>query len=412
MEATTASSTTRSRCGQRDAGRAGRVVPAVDAGLTLGPDPVLDGVRRRAASYGDIQACDDLLYSPRPMSGYEALRAHHLRWPGQAVRRDGLHGPGVTGCRRGRPDAPTSEPARRWRSVPRALASAAPTPCLPRSAPMSQPPYPPQGGNEPGVTQPGQQGWNPPASCRRPHPAVRRPGRRGPARRRPGSSASRPYGPAAAALRAAAVGQYGHGSPVSRRTGSSRRTVSSSRTVSRPTASSPTGSPYGRRTGSPVSSGRLRGSTRWAAAEGQQEHADRAGGGRRGRARCRRRRAVAVPRHRRATAPRLSPSDQRQQRADASTSERAARRAPGRRPPRRPRRAESPSRPGHPAGRRTADGPRRRPGPRRARPGLLRRRHGGLRQPVPRVGGRLGLRGSTATPAPAGSRSARDVFCT
>ncbi len=61
----------------------------------------------------------------------------------------------------------------------------------------------------------------------------------------------------------------------------------------------------------------------------------------------------------------------------------------------------------HPAGGAAADRPRRRRRPRRARPGVLRRRHGGVRPPVQAGSDRVGLSRPTATRAPDVSRRAR-----
>ena len=125
---------------------------------------------------------------------------------------------------------------------------------------MSQPPYPPQGGNEPGGDEPGSPGWNPPAvptTPTRQFDAARRGAERGAARPDPAVRQPGPYGQhraaraaaraavRAAAVRAAAVRAAARtGSRASRRT-ASRRTASR-RTGSRRYGPPPCGQP-GRR---------------------------------------------------------------------------------------------------------------------------------------------------------------------
>ena len=194
----------------------------------------------------------------RTRSGAQRLRAELLRG-----RLPGLRRPATTSPRRCRTTRSTADPAVAGSRVyavmslhrprltttlphadatapgvvevvaPGALASAAPHHRFPRSPPMSQPPYPPQGGNESGgeTTRPSSSRSRtcPPGSASTPR---RSPAQGSPSTGRAGET--RQIGPGDLAAAQASFGQPG--GPAGPRARASRRTASSP--ASRPTGSS------------------------------------------------------------------------------------------------------------------------------------------------------------------------------
>ena len=210
----------------------------------LGPDPVLDALRAGVLRWATTRPATTCTTSPRRC---RTTRSTASRAAGGSSSSTSWPAPTSINRRTRRP--PHAEHARdgggrRCRAPSIRTADHR----LPRSAPMSQPPYPPQGGNEPGGDQPGS-GWDQPGG------ATTRPSSSAlPVRvsaTRPRSSASRRTASSRASSRASP--RTGSRSTASSRASRGSRRTASPRTGSRSTASSRAS----RRTASRASSGRL-----------------------------------------------------------------------------------------------------------------------------------------------------------